>query len=155
LTLGSIFLACLAFGVAALLIAAITLSLSCMGFISSVASLAFVAIVALARRFSGRRAFLLAACIALLAILLAVVLPTAPLIQRFGEIEKNGEDRSPAWRDTLNLIADYPLFGCGLGAYESAFLKYKRSAPANLQVVRQRSSRAACNFEASRSRRRT
>src|ERR1019366_448887 len=121
------------FALAAFILAAIVLSLSRMGFISALVSLVFVAIAALASGSGSRRRVPLALGTAILAILLAVALPTAPLIQRFGEIERNGEDRSPPWRDTLNLIADYPLVGSGLGSYHSAFLKYKRSAPALLQ----------------------
>ena len=46
---------------------------------------------------------------------------------------RNGNDRSPAWRDTLKLIEAYPAIGCGLGAYESSFLAFKHSAPALTQ----------------------
>ena len=49
---------------------------------------------------------------------------------RFGEMDKSNEDRSPVWRETIGLFKAYPIFGCGLGGYESAFLKFKNSNPA-------------------------
>lgn len=33
------------------------------------------------------------------------------------------------WEESLALVRDYPVFGCGLGGYESAFLRYKVGAP--------------------------
>jgi len=43
------------------------------------------------------------------------------------------EERVVVWRDTTHLIAAYPIFGCGLGAYESAFYLYKVSNPDMVQ----------------------
>ena len=57
----------------------------------------------------------------------------AQLVTRFGEIEEHGEDRSAVWHETLGLIGAYPIFGSGLGSYESAFLKFKTSSPALTQ----------------------
>ncbi|MGD0580463.1 MAG: O-antigen ligase family protein, partial [Bryobacteraceae bacterium] len=33
------------------------------------------------------------------------------------------------WRETIPLVRAYPFTGCGLGTFESAFLRYKRVAP--------------------------
>ena len=33
------------------------------------------------------------------------------------------------WKESLPLVAAYPITGCGLGAYESCFLAYKKVAP--------------------------
>src|ERR1035438_9438266 len=37
--------------------------------------------------------------------------------------------RTGMWRDTLGLIKAFPLFGCGLGAYQSCFPRYQTVAP--------------------------
>jgi O-antigen ligase len=62
-----------------------------------------------------------------------VFLPTDPLIARFSDLARtediNADTRAQLWRDTVPLIKDYALFGCGFGAYESCFLKYKTVAP--------------------------
>ena len=60
-------------------------------------------------------------------------LPSENLVQRyahlFGKEALRREGRVLLWSETLDLIAAYPLAGCGFGAYEPAFLRYKRSAP--------------------------
>ena len=65
----------------------------------------------------------------------AVLLPSAPLIARFSDLahtdDITADTRAQLWRDTVPLIKDYPLFGCGFGAYESCFLRYKTVAPMN------------------------
>src|SRR5437879_2558688 len=52
--------------------------------------------------------------------------PPIELIQRFSG---GDEGRVTVWRDTLKLIRAYPVFGCGLGGYESAFPRFKNSLP--------------------------
>ena len=37
--------------------------------------------------------------------------------------------RALIWADTVRLVGAYPVFGCGLGAYESALQPYKTVAP--------------------------
>jgi O-antigen ligase len=37
--------------------------------------------------------------------------------------------RLAIWRDTLHLIGAYPLFGCGLGAYEPGIIQFKTAGP--------------------------
>ena len=32
------------------------------------------------------------------------------------------------WKDTTRLIADYPIFGCGFGAFESCYQRYQTGA---------------------------
>jgi O-antigen ligase len=115
--------------VAALGFAAILSSLSRMGFIASLASMAFIVIAALGRRIPSRRLPLAAAMVVMTAAVLTFLLPSARLVSRFAEVEERGSDRLPVWRDTVRLIRAYPVFGCGLGAYESAFLEFKRTSP--------------------------
>ena len=47
------------------------------------------------------------------------------LVLRFSEVSPEG--RLGVWKNTLHLITAYPLFGTGLGGYESAFEKFKTS----------------------------
>ncbi len=72
-----------------------------------------------------------AAVAAAAAVLLLALAPPA-LIERFERLsgEIRNADRTQLWRESLALAADYPLSGCGLGAYETCFAPYKRSAPA-------------------------
>jgi O-antigen ligase len=70
----------------------------------------------------------------LFVLLLATSLIAVPgeLIQRFSELGKPqaaAMDRRMMWKQTVLLIKDYPLFGCGLGGYASAYLKYKTGMP--------------------------
>jgi O-antigen ligase len=62
---------------------------------------------------------------AVLVILAFVFLPTDQLIARFADMASTdditADDRARVWSETLRLIAAYPVFGCGLGAYESGF----------------------------------
>jgi O-antigen ligase len=64
-----------------------------------------------------------------------VFLPTDPLIARFSDLASTNDitadTRVQLWRDTTPLVKDYLWFGCGFGAYESCFLKYKSVAPMN------------------------
>jgi O-antigen ligase len=129
----AILLGCLVVAIAALMFAAILASLSRMGFFASMTSMALIAIVALAWRLPPRRVPLVAAAVAVGVVTLALLLPSARLVTRFGDLEVYGNDRSPVWHDTFQLIRTYPFFGCGLGAYGSAFLEFKHSSPALYQ----------------------
>ena len=122
-----VLLACMGFGISALLVAAIVSSLSRMGYIAAVLSVLFVIAAALADRPSSRpiTRFFVAAVI--LAVVSLAFLPSARLLTRFGQMDQ--EDRTPRWRETTHLIAAYPVFGCGLGGYQSAFLQFKTSQP--------------------------
>jgi O-antigen ligase len=59
---------------------------------------------------------------------MAIWIGLNPVIKRFSqssmdrEIEKG---RPLLWKDTCNLIKDFPTLGTGLGTYEYAFPKYK------------------------------
>jgi O-antigen ligase len=116
---------------AAVILAGIIHSLSRMGFTAALFGLA-VGAMALA----GKRARLWAAVAAAVAVAgLFVYLPPDRLVARFAELaateEISADQRVEIWRETLGLIRAYPVFGCGLGGYEGAFLKYKRVAPMN------------------------
>ena len=123
-------LACLSLFVAALIAVALVASLSRAGFFSALISTAFMATVALCNGRSVKGASAVLASVAVATVLAVMLLPSARLVERFSEMKNVDEDRPPAWRDTVQLIKAYPIVGCGLGAYESAFVKFKRSAPA-------------------------
>jgi len=127
---------------AALLLIAIVFSLSRMGFFCALAALVVAAALTLTVRGwrdderveapLWRRA-LPAAIVAVVVLAGVVVLPSAALVSRFSDLahteDITADTRAQLWRDTVPLIKDYPLFGCGFGAYESCFYKYKTVAP--------------------------
>lgn len=117
----------------ALMTAAILASLSRMGFCVALAAMSLIVAAALARRVPRRRMPLAVAVLATGALVLIFLLPSVPLLGRFGDLLKNGNDRVPVWLDTWKLVRAYPAAGCGLGAYGSAFLQFKTSAPAVTQ----------------------
>ncbi len=105
-------------------------SLSKMGFVAGLVALFSMAALAAATRVHGWKRGLAIAGIAALVLFLFVFLPSDELVARFGGLTAPGEPaegRWPIWRDTLHLIAAYPLFGSGLGTYGVAFLKYQTS----------------------------
>jgi O-antigen ligase len=55
------------------------------------------------------------------------------LLKRFADLGSNdsisSDARSQIWRDTAGLIRAFPVFGCGLGGYESCLLRFKTVAP--------------------------
>lgn len=118
---------------AGVMLVAVISSLSRMGFICALCGLAVMGALALARGRAGVRRWLPVAAALAMALTAFIVLPTDQLIERFGSLstgeEMPADERAIIWGDTVRLIGAYPLFGCGLGAYESALLPYKTSAP--------------------------
>ncbi|MEW6145847.1 MAG: O-antigen ligase family protein [Thermodesulfobacteriota bacterium] len=51
-----------------------------------------------------------------------------PVIEKFSETIKELPNRTSIWKDSLNLIADFPLFGSGLGNFNLAYTLYKKEA---------------------------
>ena len=136
--------ACVLFGCATLLLIGVVYSLSRMGFICALASLFIVGSMTVSLRgwrvdyedpSRKWRTRLLAGCIGITVLLAFVFLPTDPLVARFSDLARTDEisadTRVQIWRDTVGLIKAYPLSGCGLGAYESCFLRFKTAAPMN------------------------
>ncbi len=130
-SIGPVLLACIGLGAAALILMGILASLSRMGFLSALGSMTFMGLVALCRGRSLRRTWPALAAVIVIVVLAMVFLLSGPFMMRF--LETAQEDRPEVWRETGRLIAAYPLFGCGLGAYESAFYQYKASNPAFYQ----------------------
>lgn len=125
--------ACAGLSVAALILIAILHSQSRMGFFASFASLLAAGCLALAAKRRGWKRWLPLASLVMLIVLGFVLLPGDPLIARYGELAPpnsiSSDMRTGMWRDTVQLIRAFPLFGCGLGAYESCFPRFQTVAP--------------------------
>ncbi len=125
--------ACLGIGSAVLILLGILYSLSRMGFAVSLFSLFVTGALALRTRLGKAATGLAVGALFLLLVLGAVFLPPDRLVERLGETSAADEVRPNIrllmWRETLHLIAAYPVFGCGLGGYESAFAKYNLTVP--------------------------
>jgi O-antigen ligase len=118
---------------AALMLLAVVASLSRMGFIAALAGLAVMGSLAFSRGRGGARRWLPAAAMILAALAAFVLLPTDRLVARFSDVsggeQVSANARALIWGDTLRLMGAYPVFGCGLGTYESALLPFKTVAP--------------------------
>jgi len=111
---------------AALIFLALTFSLSGGGFISSLASLCFMGVLLMGRRVRRGIQWTAAGAVVLATVLAFVLIPPDPVVERFaGEMEIGEGSRPALWAETLKILPDYPVFGCGLGAYESAL--YRKS----------------------------
>ncbi len=122
---------------AVLIFAGIMLSFSRMGFIATLSSLLVMGILVLGStqlswvNGSRRRRWVGVGMVAALVLAGFVFLPPERLIQRFAEfVSTDGltsEGRTDLWVEAIPLIRAYPLFGCGLGGYETAFSRFKIS----------------------------
>ena len=122
---------------AVLIFAGIILSFSRMGFIATLSSLFVMGTLVLGTTQlswvtgSRRRRWVGVGMVAALVLAGFVFLPPERLIQRFAEFVSTdgltGEGRTNLWAETIPLIRAYPVFGCGLGGYETAFSKFKIS----------------------------
>jgi O-antigen ligase len=130
--------ACGVWALAGLMFAAIVFSFSRMGFIATLASLFVMGALALGSRqlsWAARSRKRQTATVGLVAALVLagfVFLPPDKLIARFVQLvstDPTGEGRSQLWAETIPLIRAYPVFGCGLGGYETAFMRFKVSSP--------------------------
>jgi O-antigen ligase len=118
-------------GLATAMFVAIVYSLSRTGFLVAVIALLFIFLLCIETR--GRAVSKPARIGTLLLLLLAMLifLPTNTLLNRFAGMtapaEAASDARFPIWKETLPLIMKFPVFGCGLGGYESAFLRYQKT----------------------------
>jgi O-antigen ligase len=120
----------------AMMLAAIVYSLSRMGFLAALAGLLVIGLFCVEGKPQSRRGRFWLGGICLLAIAGFLFLPTVPLIERFGDLASSeqisADTRVEIWRETWQMVRDYPWIGVGLGGYESSFIEYKRVAPMNL-----------------------
>jgi O-antigen ligase len=119
---------------AVLLLLGIIYSLSRMGFLVALCSLFAIAVLAVGPRTPVRYRWMGVAIIGLSIVLAFVLLPPNQLIARFADLASSdrvsADTRLHLWGETLSLIQAYPLFGCGLGGYESAFRAFQVTLPA-------------------------
>ena len=115
---------CAIAAIALLILLAVLSSLSRMGVLSCLASLA--AMGAFFGLRSRRRLAAAGAVVLIAGVLIASFAPPELILRFSGDFESG---RTPVWRDTLQLIKAYPIVGCGLGGYQSAYLKFKTWGP--------------------------
>ena len=120
--------ACAVLAVALVIFMGIANSLSRMGFAASLCSIFGMSVLGLGAGLPARKKCLAISLVGALVLLSFIFLAPHRLILRFAQLSSS-EDRLLMWKETLPLIAAYPLFGCGLGGYESAFHKFNVSSP--------------------------
>jgi len=133
LSAGRAVIVCLMLALAALIFIGIVNSLSRMGVVASLGSLFMIGAAVLGARMPARKRWLAVGLAGVLVICGFVFLSSDALIRRFAALtaseELSVDGRLLIWKDTLPLVRAYPLFGCGLGAYEWAFGKFNLSMP--------------------------
>jgi O-antigen ligase len=123
---GKLAIACLGAVAAITLLMGIALSFSRMGIVATVLACVTMGSLAVAASLPTKKGVLPVAAVCAAGLASFFLFPPLELIQRFST---GDEGRVAVWRDTLPLIRAFPVFGCGLGGYESAFTRYKASLP--------------------------
>jgi O-antigen ligase len=126
---------CVVWALSALLLVAIVYSLSRMGFFVALCSLFMVAALSFGPRLPSQNFRMVSlTLLAVGTLAMFVFLPPDQLIERFAEMSASGkilaDTRLYFWKETLSLIGEFRWFGCGLGGFESTFLKYQAIASA-------------------------
>ena len=127
---------------ATLILLGIVVSLSRMGFVATMSSLFVILMIIVTLSMpsdrsqapSAVRRFVPPILVGLVILIGLIYLPTDPLIERFSQLSHEDistDTRTELWRESLSVVRAFPLFGSGLGGYESAFLRYKVVAPMN------------------------
>lgn len=123
--------------VAACILMGIVLSLSRMGFISTLVASGIALLVLLGSSPSDEapRSKWRWAIPAVALLLIVTVLPTQELVLRFADMaateDVTQETRALIWKNTVQVAGNYPLTGCGIGAFEQCLYLYKTAAPVN------------------------
>jgi len=124
---------CAAAAATALTAAGVLSSLSRAGFVAVAVSLLLTAAALSFRRERPLRSALIAGTAAAALVLSAGMFAPPSLIERFARLgdpsAAPGEGRIELWIESLELVKAVPWTGCGAGAYEPAFVRFKRSAP--------------------------
>lgn len=119
-----------AWAVAALFLVSIVYSLSRMGFFVAICSLFVTAALSFGPRLPSKNFRTVSLTVlALGSLALFIFLPPDQLLARFAEMSASGkitaDTRLYLWKETFSLINEFRWFGCGLGGFESTFLKYQ------------------------------
>jgi O-antigen ligase len=128
-----VFAACgLLAGAAAALIG-VLMSLSRMGLLAFLFSLVLTASLCLGGALSIRARWMAPVALTATFGVAFIFLPADALIARFADMAENesvsADTRARIWSETLPLVRDFPVFGCGLGGYESSFSRYRSVGP--------------------------
>ena len=112
-----------------LILVALMLSLSRGGWISTLLSLAFMAIALLSSRYFVRKR-LLVSVIAGSLLLALIALVSTPVVERVKTAMEKEEEASfysrvVAWRGVMEMISDHPMVGIGPGAFKTVFTQYQ------------------------------
>jgi O-antigen ligase/tetratricopeptide (TPR) repeat protein len=114
---------------AALFLAGLVATVSKMGYVAALCGLAVMGAVALATTVHGWPRWLAAAALAALFAFGLIFLPSDELMRAFGTLFSDewstGEGRWPVFLNALNLIRAFPLAGCGLGNFQTGFLRFQ------------------------------
>jgi O-antigen ligase len=132
-SLESVVLCCVLGVIATVILIGIVNSLSRMGFVAALMSLLVIAVLTVGTDRSGRLRWKPALGFALLILLCFFLLPSNAFIARFGgaisAAELSADLRWRIWGDTFQLWRQFPVFGCGFGAFQSALMRYQTGAP--------------------------
>ena len=121
---------CVVWAAAALMLVAIVYSMSRMGFFVALCSLFVTGALSFGPRLPSRNFRTVSlTMLAFGSLALFIFLPPDQLVARFAEMSASGkitaDTRLYFWKETFSLIDEYRWFGCGLGGFESTFLKYQ------------------------------
>jgi O-antigen ligase len=128
-----IVLACCSWALAGVLLMAVACSLSRAGFLDSICVLLVIAGLSVGFHLPSKSARLLGVGVALAVVLVLMFsIPSERLIERVAMTQKGDlnstTDRFYMWQETIPLIKQFPMFGVGLGGYESNFEKFQAIA---------------------------
>lgn len=105
---------------ASLIVAAILHTYSRTGYLVSMVGLLICGCMSFSRRWR-------IPAIAAAVVLTLIYLPDAPLVARFSTVLS--DVRFQIWPEALELAKSYPVFGCGLGGFESCFMRFQTVLP--------------------------
>ncbi|MBZ5608258.1 MAG: O-antigen ligase family protein [Acidobacteriia bacterium] len=114
---------------AAIIVGGLVASISKMGYVAGISGLAVMGALALWTSLQGWRRWLAAAALVVLFVFGLVFLPSDELMRAFSALASDewatGEGRFPIFLNALGLIRSYWLVGCGLGNFQTGFLKFQ------------------------------
>lgn len=114
---------------AIIMILTLIFSQSRMGIFSLLGSMSFMSLVLLiSSKRTRKRIIIFISTLALILILWGTWIGLNPVLERFSFIPQeyaSESGRPVVWKDTINLIKDFPILGTGLGTYVHIFPRYK------------------------------
>lgn len=114
-----------------LMLLGVIFSASRTGIVAAAAGLAVFALMALVLRARAKRGVwwpIAAALVVLVALAAGAWIGLDPVVRRFAELEPSAAQRLDIWKSALDLFADFPAAGTGLGTFPHAFPAYQDEA---------------------------